>query len=56
MTCEHHWEMTDVEMTGREMRIDTPVFYGVLRAVCQNCGAIHEAEFSAEADDLPFEG
>jgi len=28
----------------------------VLRAVCQNCGVIHEAEFSAEADDLPFEG
>jgi hypothetical protein len=56
MSCEHDWKMTDAEMTGWEMCGDTPEFYGRFRAICQLCGAIHEADFSAEGDDLPFEG
>ena len=56
MTCEHDWEMTDAEMTGWEMCGDTPEFYGNFRAVCTKCGQIYVEDFSAQGDDLPFEG
>tara|TARA_R110002050_G_scaffold64476_8_gene140197 strand:+ start:3833 stop:4009 length:177 start_codon:yes stop_codon:yes gene_type:complete len=52
--CLHDWKMTDAEMTGWEMCGDTPEFYGSFRAICQLCGAIHEADFIAMGDDLPF--
>jgi len=56
MSCEHDWEMTDADITGYWMELNTPYFSGSYRVVCRHCGETHEGDWDAQGLDLPFEG